>query len=159
MRRSDVLRQTRTRDRRGRCCGTRALMPDRSVRGAATDSARTLLRRLIEQHGPVLLLLRSGAATPICLPARDFHPADGDVLVTRLPWHTEFWMSEDNYMRFTRDHLTVDVRSEITEDAPTTSLEAIEQSRFVLRVRPLDATEAAAAAAAPPPRTGADRLR
>ncbi|NEW44924.1 DUF779 domain-containing protein [Nocardia cyriacigeorgica] len=159
MRRSDALRQTRTCNRRGQCFDARGLMPDRSVRGAATDSARALLRRLIEQHGPVLLLLRSGAATPICLPAREFHPDDGDVLVTRLPWHTEFWMSDDNYARFAGDHLTVDVRPEADDDAPTGSLEAAEQSSFVLSVRPLDATEAAAAAAAPPPRTGADRLR
>lgn len=159
MRRSDVLVRSRIRDRRDDFCGTRALMPERSVRGDATEAARSVLRHLIDQHGPVLLLLGAGATAPICLRARDFHADDGDVLVTRLPWHTEFWMSGDNYARYARDHLTLDVRPEVAGDAATTSLEAAEGSRFVMRVRPLDDAESAAAAAAPPPRTGADRLR
>ncbi|MBF6454403.1 DUF779 domain-containing protein [Nocardia cyriacigeorgica] len=153
-----MLVRTRSRDRHDRRPGPRTLMPDRSVRGDATEAARSVLRHVIDGHGPVTLLLSSGAATPICLRTRDFQPDDGDVLVARLPWHTEFWMSGDNYARYARDHLTIDVGPD-TGAAATASLESAEGARFVLHVRPLDADEAAAAAAAPPPRTGADRLR
>ncbi len=153
-----MLVRTRIPERHDRRRGTRPLMPDRSVRGEATEAARSVLRHMIDQHGPVTLLLSSGASAPICLRARDFQPDEGDVLVTRLPWHTEFWMSGDNYARYARDHLTIDVGPD-TGATATDSLEAAEGARFVLRVRPLDADEAAAAAAAPPPRTGADRLR
>ncbi|WP_171048258.1 DUF779 domain-containing protein [Nocardia cyriacigeorgica] len=154
-----MLVRTRIRDRHELRRGPRTLMPDRSVRGDATEAARSVLRHVIDQHGPVVLMLSPGATAPICLRARDFRPDEGDVLVARLPWHTEFWMSGDNYARYARDHLTIDVGPDPGDAAASASLEIAEGHRFVLRVRPLDANEAAAAAAAPPPRTGADRLR
>lgn len=123
-----------------------------------TERAQTLLRRLIEDNGPVLFRQVGGCeiddSTPVCLSARQFPIEKADVLLGRLSWHTEFWVTPRQFECWKQSHLTVDVtRGEAAEQ----SLEAGQGVRFVLRARQLTAAENAALAAAPPPRTGADR--
>ncbi|MFC4128522.1 DUF779 domain-containing protein [Nocardia rhizosphaerae] len=134
-------------------------MQNRIQRVEITERAQTLLRRIIEDNGPVLF--RQSAhdgdteMTPVCLAVKEFPIEKADVLLGRLTWHTEFWISRTQFERCWKDtHLTVDaVRGQADPD----SLEADHGMRFVVRARQLTAAENAALAAAPPLRTGADR--
>ncbi|GGK35653.1 DUF779 domain-containing protein [Nocardia camponoti] len=134
-------------------------MQNRIHRVEITDRAETLLRNLIEEHGPVLF--RQGGDCvdgppdpPVCLSTRQFRADQADLLLGRLSWHTEFWISADAFECWKHSLLTLDVmRGEATAD----SLEAGQGLRFILRHRDLTPEEDAALAAAPPPRTGADR--
>ncbi|WP_327117226.1 DUF779 domain-containing protein [Nocardia sp. NBC_01730] len=130
-------------------------MPQRIHRVDITDRARIVLRQMIEQHGAVLFHQSAGGRNsdaPVCLPVREFRAGRGDVLLGNLPWHTEFWMSGEQYELSKHTHLTVDVVN--GRCAP----EAPEGVRFTLRSRLLTDKEAETLADAPPPRTGADRL-
>ncbi|MFE5474386.1 MULTISPECIES: DUF779 domain-containing protein [unclassified Nocardia] len=133
-------------------------MQNRIHRVEITERAQTLLRRLIEDNGPVLFRQAGEGcdddAAPVCLSAKQFPIEKADILLGRLSWHTEFWISAAQFECWKDTHLTVDVtRGEAAED----SLEAGQGMRFVLRARLLTEAEHAALAAGPPPRTGADR--
>jgi uncharacterized protein (DUF779 family) len=133
-------------------------MHSRVTRVAITERAREVLRRLIEQHGPVLFHQSGGCcdgSSPMCFPVREFRVGGADVLLGRLPWHTEFWISGDQYERWQHTHLTVDV---VAGRGSGFSLEAPEGVRFIIRSRVLTAAETQLLAAGPPPRTGADRM-
>ncbi|MFE7802081.1 DUF779 domain-containing protein [Nocardia sp. NPDC057440] len=133
-------------------------MHGRVHRVAITDRARTVLRRLIEQNGPVLFHQSGGCcdgSSPMCFPAREFRIGGADVLLGRLPWHTEFWISGDQYELWKHTHLTVDV---VSGRGSGFSLEAPDGVRFIVRSRLLTDEESAALAAGPPPHTGADRM-
>lgn len=119
-----------------------------------TEPAQTLLRQLIEENGPVLFHHTDDDGTPICRSARDFRINRTDVLLARLTWHTEFWVTPDRFDAWRDTHLTLDVTDGAAADG---SLEAGTGIRFVLATRGLTEAEAEALAAAPPPRTGADR--
>ncbi|MGW4367162.1 DUF779 domain-containing protein [Nocardia takedensis] len=131
-------------------------MTARIRRVAMTEPARDVLRRMIEQHGPVLLH-RAGpcedGSSPVCLPVRGFQAEPSDVLLGYLPWHTEFWIGGERTARWKHTHFTVDVAAGRGADS---SLESGDGVRFVLRPRPLTEEENTVLAAAPPPRTGAD---
>ncbi|MEV0685796.1 DUF779 domain-containing protein [Nocardia sp. NPDC050378] len=123
-----------------------------------TERAQDLLRRVIEDNGPVLFRQAGDCcgdnSAPMCLPTRQFPIDKSDILLGRLSWHTEFWISPEQFECWKDTHLTIDVtRGPASEQ----SLEASHGLRFVLRARQLTAAENAALAAAPPPRTGADR--
>ncbi|WP_406276029.1 DUF779 domain-containing protein [Nocardia sp. NBC_00881] len=129
-------------------------MSQRIHRVDITDRARMVLRQMIEQHGAVLFHQPGGGCdgdAPVCLPVREFRVGRGDVLLGNLPWHTQFWMSSEQYELWKHTHLTVDVVN--SRHAP----EATEGVCFTLRSRLLTDEEAEALADAPP-RTGADRL-
>ncbi|MFD3743411.1 DUF779 domain-containing protein [Nocardia sp. NPDC058633] len=133
-------------------------MQNRIHRVEITERAQTLLRRLIEDNGPVLFRQAGESCdddtAPVCLSTKQFQIEKADILLGRLSWHTEFWISPRQFECWKDTHLTVDVaRGEAAED----SLEAGHGMRFVLRARLLTEAENAALAAAPPPRTGADR--
>ncbi|WP_225730609.1 MULTISPECIES: DUF779 domain-containing protein [unclassified Nocardia] len=133
-------------------------MHQRIHRVDLTDAARTVLRRLIEQHGPVLFHQSGGCcdgSSPMCFPAKEFRVGAADVLLGHLPWHTEFWMSADQFELWKHTHLTVDV---VDGRGSGFSLEAPDGVRFIIRSRLLTDAETEALAAAPPPRTGADRM-
>ncbi|WP_336085625.1 DUF779 domain-containing protein [Nocardia sp. SSK8] len=133
-------------------------MQNRIHRVEITERAQTLLRRLIEDNGPVLFRqtgeCRDDNLTPVCLSAKQFPIEKDDVLLGRLSWHTEFWISPEQYECWKGTHLTVDA---VRGQAGAESLEAGAGMRFVLRARRLTDAENAALAAGPPPRTGADR--
>ncbi|MEV6559761.1 DUF779 domain-containing protein [Nocardia sp. NPDC051756] len=127
----------------------------RTHRVAITERARTVLRQLIECHGAVLFHQSGGRAegsSPVCLPVREFRIGGADVLLGYLPWHTEFWMSAEQYELWKHTHVTVDV---VNGRGSSCSLEAPENVRFLLRSRLLTDEEVATM---PPPCTGADRL-
>ncbi|MFE1591554.1 DUF779 domain-containing protein [Nocardia sp. NPDC058705] len=133
-------------------------MQNRIHRVEITERAQNLLRRIIEDNGPVLFRQTGECcdddSAPVCLPTKQFPIEKADILLGRLSWHTEFWISPEQFDCWKDTHLTVDVtRGEAAED----SLEAGQGMRFVLRARLLTEAENAALAAAPPPRTGADR--
>jgi uncharacterized protein (DUF779 family) len=134
------------------------LMPGRVHRVAITDPARIVLRRLIEQNGPVLFH-QSGAccdgSSPMCFPVREFRIGAADVLLGRLRWHTEFWISGDRYELWKHTHLTVDV---VNGRGSGFSLEAPDGVRFIIRSRLLTDDESTVLTAGPPPHTGADRM-
>ncbi|WP_329409622.1 DUF779 domain-containing protein [Nocardia vinacea] len=133
-------------------------MHGRVARVAITERAREVLRRLIEQHGPVLFHQSGGCcdgSSPMCFGVREFRVGAADVLLGRLPWHTEFWISGDQFELWKHTHLTVDV---VTGRGSGFSLEAPEGVRFIIRSRLLTDEETAVLAAGPPPRTGADRM-
>ncbi|MEU2255244.1 DUF779 domain-containing protein [Nocardia xishanensis] len=134
------------------------LMQNRVHRVGMTNAARVVLRRLIEHHGPVLFHQSGGCcdgSSPVCFPTREFRVGSADVLLGQLPWHTEFWMSADQFQLWEHTHLTVDV---VAGRGSGFSLEAPLGVRFLVRSRLLTDEEAAALAAGPPPRTGDDRL-
>ncbi len=116
----------------------------RPQRVAITERGRNVLRQLIDQHGVVLFHQTGADSVPRCLPVRDFTVGGADVLLGYLPWHTEFWMSADQYEVWKHTHLTVDAVTDPPED-----------THFVLRSRLLTDDEVAVL---PPPRTGADRM-
>ncbi|PXX70921.1 hypothetical protein DFR70_101342 [Nocardia tenerifensis] len=127
----------------------------RTHRIAVTERARNLLRQLIEVHGAVLFHQSGGSpddSSPICLPVREFRIGGADVLLGYLPWHTEFWLSAEQYQMWKHTHVTVDV---VDGRGSSVSLEAPRDVRFLLRSRLLTDEELATL---PPPRTGADRL-
>ncbi len=133
-------------------------MQNRIHRVEITERAQNLLRRIIEDNGPVLFRQAGECcedeSAPVCLSAKQFPIEKADILLGRLSWHTEFWISAQQFECWKDTHLTVDVaRGEAAGD----SLEAGQGQRFVLRARQLTEAENAALAAAPPPRTGADR--
>ncbi|MFI2474291.1 DUF779 domain-containing protein [Nocardia xishanensis] len=133
-------------------------MQNRVHRVGMTNAARVVLRRLIEHHGPVLFHQSGGCcdgSSPVCFPTREFRVGSADVLLGQLPWHTEFWMSADQFQLWEHTHLTVDV---VAGRGSGFSLEAPLGVRFLVRSRLLTDEEAAALAAGPPPRTGDDRL-
>ncbi|WP_433734327.1 DUF779 domain-containing protein [Nocardia sp. CA-129566] len=133
-------------------------MHGRVARVAITERAREVLRRLIEQHGPVLFHQSGGCcdgSSPVCFGVREFRIGGADVLLGRLPWHTEFWISGDQYEHWKHTHLTVDV---VSGRGSGFSLEAPEGVRFIIRSRLLTDKEITVLAHGPPPRTGADRM-
>ncbi|MFC6010168.1 DUF779 domain-containing protein [Nocardia lasii] len=132
-------------------------MQNRIHRVDITERAQDLLRRIIEDNGPVLFRQsRHGddEQAPVCLPITRVPIEQADRMLGRLNWHTEFWLSADQYEHCKHSHLTVDVtRGEAAAD----SLDAGRGLRFVVRARSLTEAENAALADIPPPRTGADR--
>ncbi|WP_054812594.1 DUF779 domain-containing protein [Nocardia arizonensis] len=133
-------------------------MRNRVGRVDMTDAARAVLRRLIEDNGPVLFHQSGGCcdgSSPMCFPTGEFRVGGGDVLLGHLPWHTEFWMDGEQFRWWKHTHLTVDV---VEGRGSGFSLEAPDGVRFLIRSRLLTDEENAVLDAAPPPRTGADPL-
>lgn len=134
-------------------------MAYRSDRVAVTDRARNALRDLIEQHGPVLLYLSESSTddhSPHWLLIRDFRAREGDVLLGRLAWHTEFWMSAGHYATYERKHVTVDVQEDPDPAGPPMPARGV---HFQLRTRQLSAAEAATLDAAPRTANGSRRKK
>ncbi|WP_405182299.1 DUF779 domain-containing protein [Nocardia sp. NBC_01377] len=74
------------------------LMHKRVHRVQLTEAAQVMLRRLIEQHGPVLFHLSGGCcdgSSPMCFPTREFRVGGADVLLGRLPWHTSRLLTDE----------------------------------------------------------------
>ncbi|MFD6163333.1 DUF779 domain-containing protein [Nocardia sp. NPDC060256] len=131
------------------------MQQSRTHRVAITERARTVLRQLIECHGAVLFHQSGGVcegSSPMCFPVREFRVGGADVLLGYLPWHTEFWMSAEQYEVWKHTHITVDV---VNGRGSSFSLEASDDVRFLIRSRLLTDEEVATL---PPPRTGADRM-
>jgi uncharacterized protein (DUF779 family) len=114
-------------------------------RVALTPDAAVLLRKLWEQHGPLMFHQSGGCcdgSSPMCYPAGEFITGDSDVLLglfdiseTVLPQAVEFWMSREQFNYWSHTHLTVDV---VPGRGSGFSVEAPEGKRFLIRSTLMD---------------------
>ena len=122
-------------------------------RVAATDSAVELLRRLWEQHGPLMFHQSGGCcdgSSPMCYPAGELFTSAADVLLGRFdivdpgaggaePQTIDFWMSTEQFAYWRHTHLTVDV---VPGRGSGFSVESPEGVRFIIRSRLMDSADA-----------------
>jgi uncharacterized protein (DUF779 family) len=109
-------------------------------RVALTDEAADLLRRLREQHGPLMFHQSGGCcdgSAPMCYPAGEFRVGASDVRLGELevggiPESIEVWMSGSQFEYWKHTHLTIDV---VSGRGSGFSLEAPEGVRFLIRSR------------------------
>ncbi|MEU0809957.1 DUF779 domain-containing protein [Streptomyces sp. NPDC005970] len=114
------------------------------ARVALTPAAAELIRRLSEEHGPLMFHQSGGCcdgSAPMCYPLGEFRTGAADVLLGSLTVEgvaepVGFWMSADQFERWRHTHLTVDV---VPGRGSGFSLEAPEGVRFLIRSRLLDA--------------------
>ena len=122
-------------------------------RVAATDSAVELLRRLWEQHGPLMFHQSGGCcdgSSPMCYPAGELFTSAADVLLGRFDISDpapggaqaqtiDFWMSTEQFAYWRHTHLTVDV---VPGRGSGFSVESPEGVRFIIRSRLMDVADA-----------------
>jgi uncharacterized protein (DUF779 family) len=119
-----------------------------------TDAAADLLRRLQEQHGPVMFHQSGGCcdgSAPMCYLAGDFIVGDRDVLLGTLDG-APVWISGPQFDTWKHTQLIIDV---VPGRGSGFSLESPEGVRFLSRGRAFTTAENALLAASPP-LTGAD---
>jgi len=114
-------------------------------RVALTAASVELLRKLWDQHGPLMFHQSGGCcdgSAPMCYPAGEFLTGDSDVLLGRFdiggggePQPLEFWMSKEQFNYWSRTHLTVDV---VAGRGSGFSVESPEGKRFLIRSRLMD---------------------
>ena len=118
-------------------------------RVALTTEAVELLRKLWDQHGPLMFHQSGGCcdgSSPMCYPAGEFLTGDSDVLLGRFdlsdepgpgsePRPVEFWMSREQFNYWSHTHLTVDV---VPGRGSGFSVEAPEGKRFLIRSTLMD---------------------
>jgi uncharacterized protein (DUF779 family) len=116
-------------------------MPRRAAysRVAVSDAAVTLLRKLTEQHGPLMFHQSGGCcdgSSPMCYPDGDFILGDADVHLGDLDVGLEravpVWMSASQFAYWQHTHLTIDV---VPGRGAGFSVEAPEGVRFLIRSR------------------------
>lgn len=111
-------------------------------RVALTSEATDLLRKLWDQHGPLMFHQSGGCcdgSSPMCYPEGDFITSDNDILLGVLDISSgtqsqpiNFWMSREQFEYWSHTFLTVDV---VTGRGSGFSLEGPEGLRFLIRSR------------------------
>ena len=117
-----------------------------TTRVDVTPAAAEMMRRLREQHGPLMFHQSGGCcdgSSPTCFPDGEFRTGQSDVLLESLkiegiPEPITFWMSAAQFELWRHTHLTVDV---VPGRGAGFSLEAPEGVRFLIRSRLLTETE------------------
>jgi uncharacterized protein len=112
-------------------------------RVALTAEAEAVVRRLTEQHGPLMFHQSGGCcdgSSPMCYQLGELRTGDSDVLLGRLEVDgvdepVPFWMSASQFAYWSHTHLTVDV---VPGRGSGFSLEAPEGVRFLIRSRLMD---------------------
>ncbi|MEV8039449.1 DUF779 domain-containing protein [Arthrobacter sp. NPDC080082] len=117
-------------------------------RVALTPEAVELLRKLWDQHGPLMFHQSGGCcdgSSPMCYPAGEFITGGSDVLLGRFDiaadtgpgaaQPVEFWMSREQFNYWSHTHLTVDV---VHGRGSGFSVEAPEGKRFLIRSTLMD---------------------
>lgn len=117
-------------------------------RVALTPEAVELLRKLWDQHGPLMFHQSGGCcdgSSPMCYPAGEFITGGSDVLLGRFDiaadtgpgaaQPVEFWMSREQFNYWSHTHLTVDV---VPGRGSGFSVEAPEGKRFLIRSTLMD---------------------
>ena len=114
-------------------------------RVALTAASVELLRKLWDQHGPLMFHQSGGCcdgSAPMCYPAGEFLTGDSDVLLGRFdiggggePQPLEFWMSTEQFNYWSHTHLTVDV---VPGRGSGFSVESPEGKRFLIRSTLMD---------------------
>lgn len=114
-----------------------------------TPEAAQLLRRLRDEHGPLMFHQSGGCcdgSAPMCYPAGEFRTGDsdvhlGDVDAEGVTEPIPVWMSATQFEYWKHTHLTIDV---VPGRGSGFSLEAPEGVRFLIRSRLLTDDELAA---------------
>ena len=99
-----------------------------------TPEAAALVRRLVEQHGPLLFHQSGGCcdgSSPMCFPRDEFRVGEREVLLGEVA-DTPFYMGPEQYAYWAHTHLTVDV---VPGRGSGFSVEAPEGVRFLIRSR------------------------
>ncbi|MBB6404667.1 DUF779 domain-containing protein [Arthrobacter sp. AZCC_0090] len=114
-------------------------------RVALTADSIDLLKKLWEQHGPLMFHQSGGCcdgSSPMCYPAGEFITGDSDVLLGLFdlgdddgPQPLEFWMSREQFNYWSHTHLTVDV---VAGRGSGFSVESPEGKRFLIRSTLMD---------------------
>lgn len=113
-----------------------------------TPAAAEMMRRLREQHGPLMFHQSGGCcdgSSPMCYLEGEFRTGQSDVLLESLKIDgvdepITFWMSAAQFELWKHTHLTVDV---VPGRGAGFSLEAPEGVRFLIRSRLLTEQELA----------------
>ncbi len=108
-------------------------------RVSVTPEAAQMLRRLREDHGPLMFHQSGGCcdgSSPMCFPAGEFITGDADILLADLdvgsPETIPFWMSREQFAYWSHTHLTVDI---VPGRGSGFSVEAPTGNRFLIRSR------------------------
>lgn len=117
------------------------------ARVAVTDEAAAMLRRLTEQHGPLMFHQSGGCcdgSSPMCYPVGMFMTGPGDVLLGEidagLDEPIEVYMSASQFEYWKYTHLTIDI---VDGRGAGFSVEGPTGKRFLIRSRMLDDAELA----------------
>lgn len=105
-----------------------------------TEEAKTLLRQLTAQHGPLMFHQSGGCcdgSSPMCYLAGEFRVGGSDVLLGELEVDgitdsIKVWMSIGQFEYWQHTHLTIDV---VQGRGGGFSLETPEGKRFLIRSR------------------------
>ena len=109
-------------------------MPKELHRVDITDDARSLVLRLVVQHGPLLFHQSGGCcdgSSPMCFPRGEFRVSDRDVYLGQVA-DTPFYMGSDQFEYWKHTHLLIDV---VPGRGGGFSVEAPEGVRFLVRSR------------------------
>ncbi|MDC0713933.1 DUF779 domain-containing protein [Stigmatella sp. ncwal1] len=122
-------------------------------RVTVTPAAEKLLRKLQEQHGPLMFHQSGGCcdgSAPMCFPRGDFKIGQEDVFLGTIV-DTPFYISGPQFEYWQHTHLTVDV---VPGRGSGFSAEAPEGVRFLIRSRIFEDAEYHALQQAGPPLRG-----
>jgi uncharacterized protein (DUF779 family) len=105
-----------------------------------TGEAAVLIRRLTEEHGPLMFHQSGGCcdgSAPMCYPVGGFMTGDadvhlGDLEIEALAEPVKVWISKAQYQYWKHTHLTIDV---VAGRGAGFSLEAPHGVRFLVRSR------------------------
>jgi uncharacterized protein len=122
------------------------------ARVSITSEAAALVRRLREEHGPLLFHQSGGCcdgSAPMCYPRSDFRIGERDVYLGDIE-DTPFYIGGQQFEYWQHTHLTIDC---VPGRGGGFSLEAPTGHRFLTRSRLFEDDEwRALEAAGPPPR-------
>lgn len=80
-------------------------------RVSATPSAQALIKKLTEQHGPIIFLQSGGCCEgsgPLCMPAHEFNPSAMDVVLGQLDAGAMYYMSDSHFSFAENMHTILD---------------------------------------------------
>ena len=85
-------------------------------RVAVTEKAAEMIRRLRDQHGPLMFHQSGGCcdgSSPMCFAQGDFITGDSDELLVQIdagtPEPIDVWMSKEQFAYWRHTHLTIDL--------------------------------------------------
>lgn len=123
------------------------------ARVSVTSEAAALLRRLREEHGPLVFHQSGGCcdgSSPMCYPRSDFRIGDRDVYLGTIA-DVPFYIGHQQFEYWRHTHLTIDV---VPGRGGGFSLEAPTGYRFLTRSRLFEDDEWKDLEAAGPPPQG-----
>ena len=108
-------------------------------RVAVTPAAAEMIRRLRDEHGPLMFHQSGGCcdgSSPMCFPEGEFITGDSDVQLGDLDVgegrRVPVWMSREQFAVWSHTHLTIDL---VKGRGAGFSLEAPTGHRFLIRSR------------------------